>query len=251
MSILHLWSSRWIPSGIQPPQLLLLSACLILLPLGFLPAKSEPRCAGTKEPDAAEIDRLIRQLGSAEFRERKTASKALEDIGEPALALLQRAARNADDLEIRHRAKLISENILRRDYQRLQGTWRVVKMKCAGIEIHESWYKDFRMVVANNSIEYLPSHEKFKYKLDSTKRPREFEATNHQEVFDDDETAKGIYLLEGNRLTVCVVTCKGQRRPTRFQTSEDSSNVLCVLERIRGSAAPAKSSHPPRKSGRR
>ncbi len=59
--------------------------------------------ATEKAADAARIDRLIQQLGSDNFTERESASKALEAIGEAALPALRKAQANPD-LEVRRRA---------------------------------------------------------------------------------------------------------------------------------------------------
>ena len=53
---------------------------------------------------AAEIDKLIKQLGSGDFSERDTAAKALLKIGEEALPSLKAAMADAD-VETRGRAK--------------------------------------------------------------------------------------------------------------------------------------------------
>jgi WD40 repeat protein len=59
--------------------------------------------------DAAAIARLIDQLGSAKFKEREAAMKALADLGELAWDALAQAAANHAELEIRLRAqKLLS-----------------------------------------------------------------------------------------------------------------------------------------------
>lgn len=50
-----------------------------------------------------EIARLIKLLGSAEFNEREKAERALQAIGEPALADLEKEAAGSADLEIRRR----------------------------------------------------------------------------------------------------------------------------------------------------
>jgi RNA polymerase sigma factor (sigma-70 family) len=55
----------------------------------------------------AEIERLIKQLGSEKFTEREAATTALEKIGEPAYDALRRAADAGDDVEIRRRAERI------------------------------------------------------------------------------------------------------------------------------------------------
>src|SRR4051812_19635383 len=63
--------------------------------------------SGKATHDAKEIERLVKQLGSDEFKEREAASNALGKIGKPALTALRKAAKDSD-LEIRSRAaKLI------------------------------------------------------------------------------------------------------------------------------------------------
>jgi len=60
------------------------------------------------ESKSAEVNRLIKQLGSTDFSEREQASKALEAIGQPALSALREAGRGRD-LEIVLRAKRLVE----------------------------------------------------------------------------------------------------------------------------------------------
>src|SRR5438105_15751567 len=56
----------------------------LLLILPFVPAVAD-------DPDDKEIARLLKQLGSSDFRMRDAATKRLEEIGEPALDALIRA----------------------------------------------------------------------------------------------------------------------------------------------------------------
>src|SRR5437764_1345544 len=86
------------------------------------------RPASQKE---AEVDRLVRQLGSDTFAEREDASRRLETLGEPALGLLRQAS-NSDDAEVRRRARELVAIIERRIYgelRRFEGhtreVWRV------------------------------------------------------------------------------------------------------------------------------
>src|SRR6266513_1438016 len=75
-------------------------------------------------PDAAQIERLIQELGSLKFAERQAAAKALEDIGEPAVEALRRAAANSEDAEVRRRAKQLIKAIEDRicvEVRRFQG----------------------------------------------------------------------------------------------------------------------------------
>jgi hypothetical protein len=83
--------------------------CLIVaLLLSAQPALAQ---SPPKPPDAKAIATLIAQLGSADFQERKAATKSLEAIGRPALAALREAADKHDDAEVRRRAKELVEKI--------------------------------------------------------------------------------------------------------------------------------------------
>src|SRR2546428_2390316 len=71
----------------------------LLLMLPFVPAVAD-------DPDDKEIARLVKQLGSSDFRTRDAATKRLQEIGEPALDALNKAA-TSKDLEMRRRAEQV------------------------------------------------------------------------------------------------------------------------------------------------
>ena len=71
----------------------------LLLVLPFVPVVAV-------DPDDAEIERLVKQLGSAKFKERAAATKRLTEIGEPAADALVRAM-TTNDLETCRRAEAI------------------------------------------------------------------------------------------------------------------------------------------------
>ncbi len=58
--------------------------------------------------DEQTIHKFIKQLGDNSFYKREEASKRLTDIGEPALELVKKAAKDSTDLEIRVRAERIA-----------------------------------------------------------------------------------------------------------------------------------------------
>jgi len=84
----------------MPSLLLVLSAVLISAPQRDLPAP--------KAPVAVEqvVDSLVRQLGDERYDQREAATKALAEIGWPALKRLEEAAKS-DDPEVRLRARKI------------------------------------------------------------------------------------------------------------------------------------------------
>src|SRR5262249_51371061 len=61
----------------------------------------------------ADVDRLIRQLGSDRYARREAATQALDRIGEAALPALRKAA-NSPDAEVRRRARRLAAAIVRR-----------------------------------------------------------------------------------------------------------------------------------------
>ncbi len=63
-----------------------------------------PAARAEPAPDGGDVERLIKRLGSDEFDEREAASKALKDVGKPALKALGEAAKGNADAEIRSRA---------------------------------------------------------------------------------------------------------------------------------------------------
>src|SRR6266404_1755351 len=72
------------------------SFALLLLAVPFVPAVAD-------DPDDKEIARLVKQLGSSDFRVRDAATKRLKEIGEPALDAMTKAATHSD-VEVRRRA---------------------------------------------------------------------------------------------------------------------------------------------------
>src|SRR5205085_9356270 len=72
----------------------------LLLVLPFVPAVAD-------DPDDKEIARLVKQLGSSDFRIREAATKELKAIGEPARVALRNAAASGADVETQRRASAI------------------------------------------------------------------------------------------------------------------------------------------------
>src|SRR6266571_3554265 len=76
----------------------------LLLMLPFVPAVAD-------DPDDKEIARLVKQLGSSDYRIREAARKELEAVGEPARAALRNAAASGDDVEMKRRASAILQTL--------------------------------------------------------------------------------------------------------------------------------------------
>jgi WD40 repeat protein len=73
---------------------------LTVAAVGALPADAAP-------PDNAEIERLVKQLGSEDEGERNAAINRLQAIGEPALDALHKASKTHPDPDVRLRAGVV------------------------------------------------------------------------------------------------------------------------------------------------
>jgi hypothetical protein len=86
-------------------------------------------------PSGEQIDKLIAQLGSSNFRQREAATKELEALGEPALAALKKATTNGD-MEVANRAAAVVERITNRleNARRLEPTYVDLRFKDTTVE---------------------------------------------------------------------------------------------------------------------
>ena len=86
---------------------------ILLLTLGV--ALAGPPAPEAAEPalSPAEVDQLVHRLGSPDYADREAATRALLDLGAPALDALRRAARHPDE-EVRTRASRLVRQIEQR-----------------------------------------------------------------------------------------------------------------------------------------
>jgi uncharacterized protein (TIGR03067 family) len=64
------------------------------------------------------------------------------------------------------------------------------------------------------------------YKLDPARKPKQIDL-----LFGKGKTAKGIYLLKGDTLKLCVEKEPGGERPGNFASTAGTTRVLTVLKR--------------------
>ncbi len=73
-----------------------------------------------KTAPPAEIERLIKQLGSDQFDQREAASRALEAIGEPGREALLKAVGRGEDAEVQRRAEQVLAALDAKVYRELR-----------------------------------------------------------------------------------------------------------------------------------
>jgi uncharacterized protein (TIGR03067 family) len=118
----------------------------------------------------------------------------------------------------------------RTDKDRLQGTWVAVAAEDSGKKAPEDEVKDRGAeVVFSKEKVTLPIKGEAKemgYSLDPAKRPKQIDL-----IIGEGRVAKGIYLLDGDTLKLCVEKEPGGERPTQFGPTEGTTQVLIVLKK--------------------
>jgi uncharacterized protein (TIGR03067 family) len=111
---------------------------------------------------------------------------------------------------------------------KLEGRWIVVSGTIDGDE------QDLRGAKVNIAkgmftvTEQSGEVQKATYKVDASKKPSHIDMTP-TEGRQKDEVFKGIYLFEGNRLTLCLAS-PGNDRPTEASSKDGSGQILLVLD---------------------
>jgi uncharacterized protein (TIGR03067 family) len=120
------------------------------------------------------------------------------------------------------------------DARKLQGTWQVLAAEDDGEVVAEEDLKQLRVVFTDDNVqvkEGAKAQKKFTFKLDPKKSPKAIDFT-YTDGPKKGMTDRGIYLLEGDYLKLCIRTKDGER-PTVFASKEGSQVFLIVLRRAK------------------
>jgi hypothetical protein len=93
-----------------------------------------PTATAAEKGDAARARRLVAQLGSDDYREREQASRALSELGGPAIRSLQQAL-GSPDLEVRRRARELLPRIELRLVRQRALAPRRVRLRCKDLPV--------------------------------------------------------------------------------------------------------------------
>ena len=109
----------------------------------------------------------------------------------------------------------------------LKGTWKVESAVREGEARPAADLEKVKLKVDGESFTINEDGRDMpaKIKVDSTKKPAEIDLTP-----DKQETAKGIYKLEGDKLTICL-SKPGTDRPKDFKSEAGSGTFLVVFKK--------------------
>ncbi len=119
--------------------------------------------------------------------------------------------------------------------QNLEGTWKVLAAESRGEIVPRKEIEDMEVIFTPGSIQVREKgevQERFTYKLDPTTSPRTIDFTfTHGKK--KGRTDRGIYLLDGNNLKICMQENPEAPRPVEFMTRPNTEVSLIVLRRFK------------------
>lgn len=115
------------------------------------------------------------------------------------------------------------------DAEKIQGTWSVVSFEGDGVKVPAERLKGGTVVITATkfALSFKGEKEETDIKIDASKKPKYFDL-----LLRKDTVAPGIYLLEGDDLTLCWDADKSVR-PTKFTSKGEplTDFRLLVLKR--------------------
>jgi uncharacterized protein (TIGR03067 family) len=119
----------------------------------------------------------------------------------------------------------------------LQGTWKVVALEAGGKAFPKEKVPDFTLVIAadGNATGKLPKGDlQYTMTVNPKKNPKTIDNL-HTGGPQKGMKQYGIYKLEGDKWTVCMTRAGAEEseRPKDFATSEKSTGVVFVFERVK------------------
>src|SRR5262245_22072386 len=113
------------------------------------------------------------------------------------------------------------------DKDNIQGNWNIVSAEGDGEKVPAEKLKGRKIIITATKITFTVDKEEASYKLDPSKKPKHFDFVA------GGKTIPGIYLLEGDNLTLCWDASDKAIRPTKFNSKggPNTDYRLYVLKR--------------------
>jgi len=117
------------------------------------------------------------------------------------------------------------DDAVKKEMDKLQGTWKVVKAVKQGGDAPEDERKKLQVVIVGDKLTMKTKNgaETTPFVIDPSKKPATIDLT-----LDETRTLQGIYELDKDALKICV-GLSGEKRPGEFKSTREST--LLILER--------------------
>jgi uncharacterized protein (TIGR03067 family) len=125
------------------------------------------------------------------------------------------------------------EERLKREEEKLAGTWRVTAAKANGVRLQPREVPDMKLTFKDGKYTVQLAKEKPQegtYKIDPSKNPKTIDV-NRTTGPEQGKKQVGIYELTGNELKICACDAS-KKRPTDFDTRDKDGYMVLVLKRV-------------------
>jgi uncharacterized protein (TIGR03067 family) len=113
------------------------------------------------------------------------------------------------------------------DLKKFEGTWSVVSLKKAGMEVPEGDVQQLRVTFSGEKITVKVGEMDIEgtFKLDPSKKPKQIDVTIM------DKKGLGIYRFKKDGMLEVCAAEEGEERPTEFKSPEGSKTAVLLLKR--------------------
>jgi uncharacterized protein (TIGR03067 family) len=130
---------------------------------------------------------------------------------------------------------------VKKELKTLEGTWKAVSMEAGGKELPKDNLPQFTFIVGpdgKSTARTAQGEERATITVDPKKTPRTID-NRHESGAAKGQKQYGIYMLEGDRWTVCMTRpgAAESDRPKDFNT-KGTANVVFVFERVKEKKRP-------------
>lgn len=125
------------------------------------------------------------------------------------------------------------EERLKREQEKLAGTWRVAGMQVNGTILPARQVPDLRLTFKDGKFTVRLGKDKPQegtYKIDPSKKPKTIDINNGKTEAEKDKNQVGIYELIGNSLRICACPASSER-PTDYTTNDKPGYTVLILKR--------------------
>lgn len=128
---------------------------------------------------------------------------------------------------------------IKKERQRLQGSWQVVEFVTNGEAQPDDAIKDMRVVFAGDKMTMsLPKNvakREYTFTLDPTQTPKAIDTSPADPKFKVKTplVTPGIYQVDGAALKLCLARFGGKVRPREFESAAGTGNILITLKRAK------------------
>lgn len=116
------------------------------------------------------------------------------------------------------------------DQEKTQGKWKIVYCEFSGRDVTQTVSDVEDTISGDKWLRPNRRTAEYRLKLDPTKNPKWVDLSADRL---GDQTLKGIYSLDGDKLTICYAYDPESPRPTEFKTMPGVSGYVYGLERVK------------------